>query len=114
MKRAATVIWRHSKPESKQNLWTVIALKKLGCQRFLDGLAKAIEVLGFKSDKGTIIPAAFAESDIMVRKALCPDHNASVLIKNRTAWCRRWNRQCPHLGFYHHEQGWVACKAGAK
>lgn len=107
----ASEIWGLLVPnERPPSIWLAAKVSRLGETDLPSALTRISLIL---HKHGLIPSSSRGEGDMMtevvVRDALCPDHNAAMQVRRHTAWCKLKGQTCSNLAKY--GEGWVKCKA---
>lgn len=109
MRKLASEIWGLLVPNGRPpSIWLAAKINRLGgCESIPSALTKISQIL----HKNGLIPASHTEdeSQVVVRDALCPDHDAALQVKRHTAWCKLKGSTCPNLMKY--GENYAKCKA---
>jgi hypothetical protein len=111
VRKLASEIWGLLVPnERPPSIWLAAKINRLGgC----DDLPSALTRVSLILHKHGLIPSSSRgegdATEVVVRDALCPDHEAAVQTRRHTAWCKLKGQVCPHLAKY--GDGWAKCKA---
>jgi len=95
-------LWNALKPGHP--LWLANELVQQGLPDLAAALAQALQ-----GRPPGLLPASVRPEEVAVRAALCPDHQAAVLVKRSTSWCLRTGKKCANL----QQTGgdWIVCAA---